>query len=77
MARSAGVDALFCPTARAMYPDGYATYVTVEELGDGLCGATRPGHFRGVATVVLKLFEIVQPDAAYFGNKDFQQAAII
>ena len=77
MARGIGVDVLFCPTARAMYPGGCATYVTVDGLGDGLCGAVRPGHFRGVATVVLKFFEIVQPDVAYFGDKDFQQATMI
>ena len=77
LARRAGIDVLFCPTARAIYPEGYATYVTVEGPSAGLCGASRPGHFRGVATIVLKLLNLVQPDAAYFGNKDYQQATVI
>ncbi len=77
LTRAAGVDYLFCPTARAMYPAGYATSVSVDGVSQGLCGTSRPGHFRGVATVVLKLLNIVQPDAAYFGNKDYQQATII
>lgn len=77
MAADAGVDVLFCPAAKAMYPDGYRTYVEVEELGAVLCGASRPGHFRGVTTVVAKLFHIVEPHAAYFGQKDYQQSVII
>ena len=60
-----------------MYPPGFRTFVEVAELQDVLCGASRPGHFRGVATVVLKLFNIVQPDVAYFGQKDAQQVRII
>lgn len=75
--RQAGVDFVFCPNCEDMYPDDYKTFVTVEELSTFLCGATRPGHFRGVTTVVSKLFNIVQPDSAYFGQKDAQQAIII
>jgi len=77
MARSAGVDLIFAPEARDVYPVGYATYVNVEGLTDTLCGRSRPGHFRGVATVVCKLFNIVQPHVTLFGNKDFQQLAVI
>jgi len=73
----AGADVLFYPSAAEMYPEGYATQVNVERLSDVLCGASRPGHFRGVATVVAKLFHIVGPDAAYFGRKDAQQELII
>jgi len=72
-----GVDFLFCPGGRDMYPEGYRTTVEVNGLQDGLCGRSRPGHFRGVATVVLKLFNIVQPDVAFFGQKDAQQAVIL
>jgi pantoate--beta-alanine ligase len=75
--KEAGVDALFYPEASEIYPAGYRTYVEVEGLQDRLCGRSRPGHFRGVATVVLKLFEIVSPDFAFFGAKDAQQVLII
>lgn len=73
----AGVDALFFPEVAEIYPPGFSTYVNVEGLSERLEGRSRPGHFRGVATVVLKLLEIVQPDYAYFGRKDAQQARII
>src|SRR5271170_3851996 len=72
-----GVDALFAPDAADIYPDGFRTYVNVEGISERLEGRSRPGHFRGVATVVLKLFEIVQPHFAYFGRKDAQQVRII
>jgi pantoate--beta-alanine ligase len=72
-----GVDLAFGPEAAMLYPPGFRTYVEVHGFQDVLCGASRPGHFRGVATVVLKLFNIVQPDVAYFGQKDAQQARII
>ncbi len=71
------VDFLFYPARKEMYPLGFKTYVVVEQLGDVLCGASRRGHFRGVATVVTKFFNILQPDRAYFGQKDAQQAIII
>lgn len=71
------VDYLFAPAPSDMYPDGFRTHVVVEGLSDRLEGRSRPGHFRGVTTVVLKLFEIVQPRFAYFGRKDAQQARII
>lgn len=71
------VDAVFCPSVRAIYPEGYSTEVIVKGLSDVLCGKSRPGHFRGVTTVCTKLFNIVQPDVAYFGQKDAQQAMII
>jgi pantoate--beta-alanine ligase len=74
---AAGVDALFLPDAAEIYPAGFRTYVTVEGLSDRLEGRSRPGHFRGVATVVMKLLEIVQPHFAYFGRKDAQQVRII
>jgi len=77
LAQSAGVDIIFAPQASGMYPKGYATYVDVEGITDVLCGTSRPGHFRGVTTVVSKLFNIVQPHVALFGNKDFQQLAVI
>jgi pantoate--beta-alanine ligase len=72
-----GVDILFAPTPEEMYPAGAVTYVTVEGLSEKLCGRSRPGHFRGVTTVVAKLFRIVEPDLAFFGQKDAAQAAII
>lgn len=77
LAEAEGVDILFAPTAEAMYPDGYETFVTVENLTQPLCGASRPGHFRGVTTVVAKLFNITQPHRAYFGLKDYQQCKVI
>jgi pantoate--beta-alanine ligase len=77
LAANAGADLVFAPLSSAMYPPGYATYVEVERLTEALCGASRPGHFRGVTTVVTKLFNICKPDVAYFGQKDAQQAVII
>jgi len=74
---NAGGQVVYAPDAKTMYPAGYATYVEVKGLQDGLCGKTRPHFFRGVATVVTKLFNAVQPDRAYFGLKDGQQAVII
>jgi pantoate--beta-alanine ligase len=73
----AGVDGLFLPDAAEVYPLGFSTYVHVEGLSERLEGKSRPGHFRGVATVVLKLFEIVQPHYAYFGRKDAQQVRVL
>jgi pantoate--beta-alanine ligase len=77
MAREVGVDVVFVPAEEEMYPPGYCTYVEVLGLTEKLCGLSRPGHFRGVTTVVAKLFNIVQPDVAYFGQKDAQQAVVI
>jgi len=77
VAEAAGVDFLFVPTTAEMYPEGFDTWVEVESLSAGLEGDARPGHFRGVATVCLKLFNIVRPDRAYFGQKDAQQAAVV
>ncbi|MFH0881478.1 MAG: pantoate--beta-alanine ligase [bacterium] len=77
LCRQRGVAAVYLPDAPGMYPDGYATWVTVERLGDFLCGATRLGHFRGVTTVVVKLFHAVTPHLAVFGRKDAQQARIV
>ena len=74
---SAGVALVWTPTPKVMYPSGFQTWVTVNELTKGLEGAMRPGHFRGVTTVVAKLFNAVQPHKAYFGQKDAQQAAVI
>lgn len=71
------VDYLFMPSERALYPSGHQTFVEVPELSRGLCGKFRPGHFRGVATVVTKLFNLARPHRAYFGLKDYQQAVII
>ncbi len=76
-ARTCGVDLAFCPDAAAMYLPGSQTFVEARELQRPLCGARRPGHFAGVATVVTKLFNLTRPDVAFFGEKDFQQLAII
>ncbi len=72
-----GVDLLFAPEAADLYPEGYQTYVTVERVTQRLCGRSRPTHFRGVTTIVAKLFHIVQPDLAFFGEKDYQQLVTI
>ncbi|WP_265443648.1 pantoate--beta-alanine ligase [Acetivibrio straminisolvens] len=77
LAESAGVDVVFAPSVKEMYPDGYNTYVNVEGITEVLCGKSRPGHFRGVTTIVAKLFNIVEPHRAYFGQKDAQQVAVI
>jgi pantoate--beta-alanine ligase len=77
LAERAGVDVLFAPTAEELYPDGYETWVDVELLGSILEGESRPGHFRGVATICLKLFNLVRPQRAYFGQKDAQQTAVV
>jgi pantoate--beta-alanine ligase len=77
LAERQGVGCLFCPGAGDIYPPGFQTWVRVEGLGQGLCGASRPEHFRGVATIVAKLLIIVQPDMAIFGQKDFQQLQVI
>jgi pantoate--beta-alanine ligase len=76
-ARSAGVDAVFMPTAKEMYPDRYQTTVNVEKITQYLCGKSRPGHFAGVTTVVAKLFNITKPHLAIFGQKDYQQLVVI
>ena len=75
--RDLNVDAIFAPAAEDIYPAGFDTYVEPGKLAAPLEGASRPGHFRGVSTIVLKLFNLVQPDVAYFGQKDFQQVQII
>jgi pantoate--beta-alanine ligase len=72
-----GVHGVFCPETREMYPEGFQTTVSVKTLAQGMCGADRPGHFDGVATVVSKLLHLTMPDLAVFGEKDFQQLAII
>ena len=77
IAADAGVDVLFAPDPDEIYPPGFQTWVDVEELSRGLEGAYRPGHFRAVATICLKLFNIVQPQFAYFGQKDAQQLAVV
>lgn len=73
----AGVAAIFSPAAEEMYPRGFSSFVDVTGVSETLCGASRPGHFRGVATVVSKLFNIIRPDLAFFGRKDFQQVLVI
>jgi len=77
IARECGVDVLFTPSAAEMYPSGYQTWLNVENVSRPMCGSSRPGHFRGVATVVAKLFNIVRPDFAFFGEKDYQQLLVI
>ena len=77
MLEECGTDAVFYPQVEEMYPAGFSTHVDVTGLTEGLCGRSRPGHFRGVATVVSKLFNIVLPDRAYFGQKDAQQVVVI
>lgn len=76
-AEGINVDIVFAPGAEEMYPEGFCTYVLQSKLTEPLCGRTRPGHFKGVTTVVTKLFNIVRPDRAYFGQKDYQQSAVI
>ncbi|MCX5641730.1 MAG: pantoate--beta-alanine ligase [Candidatus Omnitrophica bacterium] len=77
LTRKAGANLIFAPTAKQIYPTGYRTFVEVAGLSEKLCGKYRPGHFRGVTTVVLKLLNLVQPDKAYFGRKDAQQLILI
>jgi len=77
LCKSEGADIIFYPDIKNIYPENYKTYVVVEDLGALLCGKFRPGHFKGVATIVAKLFNIVNPNIAYFGQKDAQQAVII
>jgi len=77
LAKKAGVDIIFAPTTDEMYPEKPEVFVEVENITDGLCGAKRIGHFRGVATVVAKLFNIIRPNNAYFGQKDYQQFLVI
>src|SRR5512144_1943716 len=76
-ARTCGIDLAFCPDAASMYPAGAQTFIEVRELQKPMCGASRPGHFAGVATIVAKLFHVTNPHVAVFGEKDFQQLAII
>ncbi len=77
MAQEAGVDIIFAPTVAGVYPEGYVTYVNVERVTERWEGASRPGHFRGVATVCTKLFTICRPHRAYFGQKDYQQSLVV
>jgi pantoate--beta-alanine ligase len=76
-AETAGCEIVFAPSVEAMYPEHYNTYVSVDKITDRLCGASRPGHFRGVTTIVLKLFNIINPQVAVFGQKDAQQVLVI
>lgn len=76
-AEKAGCDLIFYPEVKSMYPAGYVTYVNVEDISEPLCGGSRPGHFRGVTTVVTKLFNLVEADRAFFGQKDAQQSLIV
>ena len=76
-ARKAGTDIAFTPSVEEMYPENFQTHISVERITHHLCGISRPGHFQGVATVVTKLFNITRPDFAVFGQKDFQQVAVI
>lgn len=77
LCRSLGADAIFHPSPEVVYPSGFSTYVDEHSVAKGLCGASRPGHFRGVCTVVLKLFNVCRPDVAVFGLKDYQQCQVI
>lgn len=77
LCRDAGVDLIFIPETEEMYPQGYSTYISEEKISRGLCGISRPHHFRGVTTVLAKLFNIVRPDLAVFGQKDAQQVAVV
>ncbi|MDR1673931.1 MAG: pantoate--beta-alanine ligase [Oscillospiraceae bacterium] len=77
LCEQAGADILFTPDADEMYPEGFQTYVDLTELTKGLCGQSRPGHFKGVCTAVAKLFNIIRPESAYFGQKDIQQLAVV
>jgi len=77
LAEEVGVDIIFAPDVEEIYPEGFSTYVEVKGLTEKLCGRSRPGHFRGVTTVVLKLFNLVQPHVAYFGQKDAQQVLVV
>ncbi|EIW19172.1 MULTISPECIES: pantoate--beta-alanine ligase [Pelosinus] len=76
-AGTAGVDVIFHPQAQEMYPKGYSSFIEIDGITQKLCGLSRPGHFRGVATVVTKLFNVIQPDIAFFGQKDAQQVLVL
>ncbi len=77
LCEKSGADLVFCPAAEEMYPDGFCSHIEISGPAEGLCGARRPGHFNGVCTVVMKLFNIMNPSRAYFGRKDAQQLAVI
>ncbi len=77
IAEAVNVDMVFTPCAEDLYPEGFCTYVSQTKLTESLCGKMRPGHFKGVATIVTKLFNIIKPDRAYFGQKDYQQSVIV